>query len=225
MKNANISKPTLGRLPIYLEYIRTHISTEMTSAAEIARGLKLGEVQVRRDLNMICKEGRPKVGYPTKTLISDLEAALRQNECVPAVIVGAGKLGRALQGYDGFSEFGLDIVASFDIDKTKTGACSKTHPIYPMDRFAEFCRHYGIRVGIITAPREAAQEICDMMAACGITAVWNFAPCRLTVPENITVKNENLALSLAHLYVLASGQDNKKELHYERKKTRDRGQH
>lgn len=206
MKNANVSKATLGRLPIYLEYIRTHISTEMTSAAEIARGLKLGEVQVRRDLNMICKEGRPKVGYPTNTLIFDLETALRQNECVPAVIVGAGKLGRALQRYDGFSEFGLNIVASFDVDKTKTDTHNKMYPIYPMDRFAEFCRNYSIHIGIITAPREAAQEICDIMTSCGITAIWNFAPCRLTEPDNITVKNENLALSLAHLYVLASRQ-------------------
>jgi len=206
VKNAIVSKATLGRLPIYLEYTRTHIATEMTSAAEIARGLKLGEVQVRRDLNMICKEGRPKVGYPTKTLIFDLETALRQNECVPAVIVGAGKLGRALQGYDGFSEFGLNIVASFDIDINKIDTHDKTYPIYHMNRFDEFCRDYGIHVGIITVPREAAQEICDRMTSCGITAVWNFAPCRLTVPDNITVKNENLALSLAHLYVGASRQ-------------------
>lgn len=199
MKNTNVSKATLGRLPIYLEYIRAHISTEMTSAAEIARGLKLGEVQVRRDLNMICKEGRPKVGYPTKTLIFDLETALRQNECVPAVIVGAGKLGRALQGYDGFSEFGLNIVASFDVDKTKTDAHNTTYPVYPMDRFAEFCRNYDIHVGIITAPREAAQGICETMASCGITAIWNFAPCKLNVPAGTLIQNENLALSLAHL--------------------------
>ena len=206
MKSSKVSRAMLGRLPVYLEYIRAHISSEMTSAAEIARGLKLGEVQVRRDLNMVCKEGRPKVGYPTRILISDLETALRRNECVPAVIVGAGKLGRALQGYDGFSEFGLKIVASFDIDENKTDAGNKAAPVYPMERFAAFCRKNGIHVGIITAPREAAQEICDTMASCGITAVWNFAPVRLMVPDGMTIKNENLALSLAHLYVSASRQ-------------------
>ena len=80
--------------------------------------------------------------------------------------------------YDGFSEFGLNIVALFDNDITKTDACSKIHPIHPTDRFAELCRNYDIHVGIITAPHEAAQGICDSMVSCGITAVWNLAPYR-----------------------------------------------
>ena len=206
MKNANISKPTLGRLPIYLEYITTRVSTEMTSAAEIARGLSLGEVQVRRDLNMICKEGRPKVGYPTSTLISDLEAALSKNECVHAVVAGAGKLGRALQGYDGFSQFGLKIIAAFDIDETKVDVADKAHPVYPIAEIEAYCETHNIHLGIITVPRESAQSVCDRMTSCGITAIWNFAPCKLAVPEKITVKNENLALSLAHLNISASRQ-------------------
>ena len=189
MTKSNITRATLGRLPIYLEYIKTHISTEMTSAAEIARGLGLGEVQVRRDLNMICKEGRPKVGYPTRSLVSDLESALGKNEFIPVVVIGAGKLGRALQGYDGFAEFGLNIVAAFDIDKEKTDVRDKAHPIYPMDQFADYCRRCGIGIGIITVPAHEAQAVCDLMVSCGITAIWNFAPCRLAVPEKITVKN------------------------------------
>jgi redox-sensing transcriptional repressor len=34
---------------------------------------------------------------------------------------------------------------------------------------------------------------------CGITAIWNFAPMTLTVPEHVTVQNENLALALTSL--------------------------
>ena len=63
----------------------------------------------------------------------------------------------------------------------------------------EFCRENGIKIGIITVPKEAAQEVCDMMVQNGITAVWSFAPIKLNVPEGVAVRQENLALSLAHL--------------------------
>jgi redox-sensing transcriptional repressor len=37
------------------------------------------------------------------------------------------------------------------------------------------------------------------MVKSGITAIWNFAPCKLKVPSGVLLQNENLALSLAHL--------------------------
>ena len=66
-------------------------------------------------------------------------------------------------------------------------------------QFDSFCRNNNIRIGIITVVEEAAQDICNQMIKSGITAIWNFAPCKLQVPEGIHIQNENLALSLAHL--------------------------
>ena len=54
-------------------------------------------------------------------------------------------------------------------------------------------------MGIITVPAEYAQQVCDRMIACGIKAIWNFAPAHLDVPDNILVQNENMATSLAVL--------------------------
>ena len=54
MDKSNISRATLGRLPDYLQFIRDNITGETVSATAIAHGLSLGEVQVRKDLNMIC---------------------------------------------------------------------------------------------------------------------------------------------------------------------------
>ena len=54
-------------------------------------------------------------------------------------------------------------------------------------------------MGIITVPAEQAQEICDRMIACGIRAIWNFAPVHLDVPAGVLVQNENMATSLAVL--------------------------
>ena len=59
------------------------------------------------------------------------------------------------------------------------------------------------RKRILTIPRimqlNASQEICNLMIENGINAIWNFSPNQLTVPEGVLVKQENLALSLAHL--------------------------
>ena len=54
-------------------------------------------------------------------------------------------------------------------------------------------------MGIITVPAAHAQEVCDQLIACGIKAIWNFAPIHLDVPSNILVQNENMATSLAVL--------------------------
>lgn len=200
-KNA-IPKATLGRLPKYLQYLKnlSEDSPDTISAAALARGLSLGEVQVRKDLASVSGGGRPKVGYIKSELIQDIEDRLGCNSLTPAVLVGAGKLGRALLDYNGFEEYGVRIVAAFDCnDKLvrKEGGDSKD--ILPVSEIYDFCRDNSIRLGIITVGEGSAQSVCDMLVKSGIDAIWNFAPYRLVVPEGVLLKQENLALSLAYL--------------------------
>ena len=70
MRSSTLSKATMGRLPLYLQFIRT-VQTENVSSATVARALGLGEVQVRKDLASICPAGMPKIGYPTERLRED----------------------------------------------------------------------------------------------------------------------------------------------------------
>lgn len=199
MEKSNITRATLGRLPIYLEYIYENVSSETVSAASIARGLSLGEVQVRKDLSLICDAGRPKIGYQTELLRHALEDILGVKRLTPAVIVGAGKLGKALFDFDGFSTFGIEIAAAFDNRAKNVCAENGKKKIYPMESLNDYCSSHDIHVGILTVPAASAQSACDILVSSGITAIWNFAPCKLCVPETVIVRNENLALSLAHL--------------------------
>ena len=196
MEKSSVTKATLGRLPAYLELLRGLPAEEhpYISATTIAKMLSLGEVQVRKDLAAVSGAGKPRLGYVTSELIGRLEECLGCGRATPAVLVGAGKLGRALFQYDGFEKFGVKIVAAFD----KAGF-GEENGVWPMERFEAFCRDEGIRLGIITVSREAAQEVCDRMVKCGITAIWNFVPCKLWVPPGVLLQNENLALSLAYL--------------------------
>ena len=200
MDKCSISKATLGRLPGYLNCLRNLPPDEVLyiSATAIAKKLDLGEVQVRKDLACVSGEGKPKLGYVTAELIQKLEDCLGYNKLTPAVLVGAGRLGKALLQYDEFEHYGVKISAAFDTDKNVIGTVSKTQ-ILPMEQFEDFCKANEIRLGIITVDKSSAQEVCNRMVESGINAIWNFAPYKLVVPENVLLKNENLALSLAHL--------------------------
>lgn len=195
-----VPKATLGRLPVYLQYLRS-VQGERpnVSATAIAKALGYGEVQVRKDLGAVSGLGKPKTGYDTLKLMEQLEGYLGFRGRRQAVIVGAGRLGRALLDYDGFAEYGLEIAAAFDVKNTRTEESDMGKPIYPMEELEGFCRRSDIRIGIVTVTKEAAQEVCDRMVKCGITAIWSFVPGPLQVPDTVVLRQEDLALSLAHL--------------------------
>jgi redox-sensing transcriptional repressor len=195
----SIPKATLGRIPLYIQYLRELPDDHQTiSAPKIARGLSLGEVQVRKDLALISGRGKPKIGYDRSKLMKDLESHLGYDSLTNAVLVGAGKLGKALLEYDGFEDFGIRIIAGFDCDE-KASKITSSKPVFPIKDIEAFCAENGIKIGIITVGQAAAQEVCDKLIACGVSAIWNFTPSALVIPDNVFFKQENLALSLAYL--------------------------
>ncbi len=198
MEKKEISKAVLKRLPGYLSYLKSlpEDPAAYISATALANALGMGEVQVRKDLAMVSDGGRPKLGYPRSHLIDDIEQFLGYDNTTDAVLIGAGKLGRALLGYSGFAAYGLNILAAFDVDPQ---VFQVDGSILPMAELESFCRTNKVRMGIITVPGEVAQAVCDGLIACGIKAIWNFAPVHLDVPANILVQNENMATSLAVL--------------------------
>lgn len=200
MKKSSVSRATLGRLPEYLKALRELPADTVpyVSATSIARQLSLGEVQVRKDLAAVSGAGKPRLGYATAELIGKIEECLGSNHLTSAVLVGAGRLGRALLQYDEFERYGVSICAAFDSNESAFKCDSKTE-ILPMKLFESYCRTRKIHLGIITVGEGSAQEVCDRMIAAGISAIWNFAPCKLKIPDGILLQNENLALSLAHL--------------------------
>ncbi len=197
MEKKDVSQAVLRRLPGYLSYLQTmpEDSAVYISATAIANALGMGEVQVRKDLAMVSSGGRPKLGYLRESLMEDISQFLGYDNTTDAILVGAGKLGQALMGYSGFAAYGLNILAAFDVN---ADSC-KNKAVLPMERLEGFCKNNKVLMGIITVPKEHAQQVCDRLIACGIKAIWNFAPVHLDVPENILVQNENMATSLAVL--------------------------
>jgi redox-sensing transcriptional repressor len=200
MSTQTVSKQTLARLPQYLSYLESlSEGVRSISATGIAAALGLNQVQVRKDLASVSSSGKPKVGYMRRDLIREIKAFLGYDSADEAVIVGAGKLGRALMGYVGFKDYGLNILAAFDSNDSMIGEDENGHQILPIEVLKDTCQRLGVRIGIITVPAPAAQTVCDQLIDAGVLAIWNFAPVRLVVPEGILVQNENMASSLAIL--------------------------
>ena len=198
-----ISNQALLRLPYYLNYLKVLQTSgaETVSAPKIAAALSLNEVQVRKDIAFVSScAGKPKLGFDVALLIRDFESFLGYDNVNEAILVGAGLLGRSLLQYKGFSAYGLHLVAAFDSDPTLTQLrFHGEQKIFPMEKLENLCQRMRIHIGIICVPEASAQAVCDRLVACGIRAIWNFAPTHLTVPDGILVQNENIASSLAVL--------------------------
>lgn len=195
-----ISFAMMNRLPLYLDYLLNLESkgVENVSATVLAKDMGLGEVLVRKELAVISGKGKPRIGYKTSSLIKDFDNFLQVDTTTKAIIVGAGKLGRALLGYSRFNKFGVDILAAFDSDIDKIDG----KKIFSMNRLKQFVKDNKVKIGIITVPRENAIEVYETLIDAGIKGVWNFAPVFLKKKPGVIVKQQNLALSLAHLNIM-----------------------
>ncbi len=199
MEQNKLSKATLGRVPGYLDFLKSlDKSVETISATAIAKQLGFGEVQVRKDLGAISTTGKPRVGYMRKELIAQLEK-LFENEDGNAVIVGAGRLGKALLDYGGFKNYGIDILAAFDIKIENEENSKGGKKLLPLAALPDFCKKNNVKLGVIAVPSKSAQEACNLLCENGVKAIWCFAACQLYKPADVIVQYENMALSLAHL--------------------------
>jgi len=197
-----ISKATIARMPLYLHFLQEESSkgAQYISSTVIAQNISVSSVLVRKDLALVSSEaGRPRLGFGINRLIVDIEKFLGYDNLSDAIIVGAGGLGRAFLGYEGFKNNGLNVVAAFDISEKLIGTTVADKVILPISELEPFVQEHKIRIGIITVPKVAAQDVLNKMVGAGIKAIWNFAPAPLRVPKDIVLKTEDLAASLAML--------------------------
>lgn len=202
LADKKVSKAILMRLPMYLRSLKNHLGLEETtiSSTVLADELDLNSIQVRKDLAFIStKAGKPKMGFVIADLIYDISSFLGYDEIKDAILVGAGGLGRTLMSYSGFEKYGLNILMAFDLNEKVIGTEVNGKKIFHLSKMQEIVKRLNIKLGVITVPKQYAQQISDLMVASGIKGIWNFAPTIIKIPENIAIKNEDMAASLAIL--------------------------
>lgn len=198
----SIPEPTLRRLPWYLSYVKLEFAQgqKQVSSTSIARGVGVEPSLVAKDLSYVDLQGRTRVGYQAQTVISVLEEFLGFTQTNRAVLIGVGSLGAALLADRGLRQFGLEIVAGFDVDPGVIGSNIGEIPVYDVAELAERMEAEGVCIAILTVPIRQAQTMADRLADIGCRAIWNFTPVRIRVPEEVVVQNTSMYAHLALIF-------------------------
>lgn len=203
MKNRNsIPRATIERLPLYYRYLDklvTFENEEVISSKVLGGKLGIPSTQVRKDLSYYGEFGCRGVGYDVVALRRSLGKILGVDKLWPAVLIGAGNLGRALVNYEGFTKMGLKIVEVLDSDLGKIGNKIGNITVKSTKELKDVVKEANISLGIITVPANSAQEVAQQLVDTGIKSIWNFAPVRLILPEDVVVRNEDLAVGIVSL--------------------------
>lgn len=199
---SSLNRPTLERLLLYYHFINAHLDQQESAAvssAVIAKFMDSDDTQVRKDLAAIGLKGRPRIGFIATEVKSKIREILGFDDNFKAVVIGAGRLGGAIASYKEFSDYGLEIVALFDNDLNKIGLTMGNHVVQPLNRLQAIIKKRQVKLGILTVPAEAAQEVTERLIKSGVNTIWNFSPANITITGGGAVRHEHIAVGLAEL--------------------------
>jgi redox-sensing transcriptional repressor len=191
-----ISEATVARLPIYLRALHALADEGCTtvSSEALAEAAGVNSAKLRKDLSQLGSYGTRGVGYDVAHLVVQISRELGLSSRCSVVLVGVGNLGRALAGYGGFASRGLAIDALLDADPALAGSSIAGLTVRHIDDLPEVVVPGSI--GVIATPASAAQEVCDLLVAAGVTSILNFAPTILTVPAHVDLRKVDLSIEL-----------------------------
>ncbi len=198
LKISEIPEPTIMRLTVYARCLNELVKQKVpvVSSEKLATEAGVNAAQVRKDLSYLGSFGRRGVGYETNHLLNKISVCLGLTKERYIAIIGVGKLGSALLGYQGFLEKGFKMVAAFDSDKRRVGSQIGGIEIMDFDRVDQIIKKKNIDIGIIAVPAEAAQKVADRLVVAGIKSILNFAPTVVKVPESIHLRRVDLSSEL-----------------------------
>jgi len=201
MKPVKIPEKTVTRLSIYLRCLEELEADGVTSVSskQLAERFGLNSAQVRKDLAYFGQFGVRGLGYYIAELKHNLERILGLKQDWEVALVGAGNLGSALIAYKGFQARGFRLGMAFDTQPAKIGLCVDGVQILDVASLVPTIRKRKIKIAMVAVPAPAAQPVADLLVEAGVTAILNFAPVQLSVPEGVKVQNVDLSVLLKTL--------------------------
>lgn len=200
--SAKIPEPALRRLPWYLSYVKLLQSQgeSIVSSTQIAKKIDVSASQIAKDLSYVDINGKTRVGYDIDELINVLDTFLGFTNTHRAVVFGVGSLGGALLSDSGLEQFGLKIIAGFDVNASIIHQKINNIPVFHSGEFIQRNESIKAEIGILTVPPGNAQDVSDYMIRGGIKGIWNFTPFRIRVPEGVVLQNTSLYAHLAVMF-------------------------
>lgn len=198
MKLKKTPRATVERLPIYARCLALMAKRGLrtVSSSDLADRIGIKATQLRKDLSYIGEFGTPGVGYDVEELLWQIQNLLGVTKELKVALIGAGRLGQALMGYQGFKEKGFRIIAVFDSDPGKIGTIVQGHHIEDINDLEKVASEKHIDIAVIATPTGAAQTVATQIVLAGIKYILNFAPIALILPDDVNLRQVDLAIEL-----------------------------
>ena len=210
-RNEHISMSVVRRLPRYYRFLYDLKENGITriSSRELSQRMGLTASQIRQDLNCFGGFGQQGYGYIVEQLYEEIGHILGMDRLSPAVMLGAGNMGRAIANHMDFEHRGIRLVGVFDDSPEVVGQVIRGMTVLPTEQLEACCERERPEVAILCIPKEAAPAIVETLIRHGVRGFWNFSHYDLSVkyPE-VTVENVHLGDSLMTLsYQLKATED------------------
>ena len=202
MYNKGISKAVINRLPRYHRYLGMLMEQGVIriSSAELSRQMNVTASQIRQDLNLFGGFGQQGYGYNVAHLYEEIGKILGLDREYHLIVIGAGRLARAVGSYVGFHKRGFKVEAFFDRDPEKhLHESDNSIAVYALDDLGSYLKDHSIDIAVIAVPADAARKLIPVLDKGGVKGIWNFARTDLEVPDYMTVQSVHLSESLMQL--------------------------
>ena len=200
MKKHKLPQTTIARLPVYLRslVLLANKGEQIVSSEGLAQLAGTNAAQLRKDLSYLGEFGTRGVGYEVDQLVNEVSKWLGLLRDRTVIIVGLGRLGGALVGYQGFSQKGFKIVGAFDRDPAIIGNKVDGLVVQDINEINDFARNLpgGVDIGIIATQAPSAQGVANRMVDAGVRAIINFAPITIDVPDGVVLRQVDLSVEL-----------------------------
>ena len=197
-----ISQAVIKRLPRYYRYLKDieKRGEDRVSSFKMSEEMGLNASQIRRDLNCFGGFGQQGYGYSVEKLKKEIAHILGLDKRYNVIVVGAGRIGQALMGYESFEKEAFHMAAIFDNDSEKIGMLVNGRPVKHIKELSAYLDENKIDIAMLCTPKENAKQAAKLLTDCGIKAIWNFAPIDVEEQDGVAVENVHLSDSL---YVLS----------------------
>ena len=169
---------------------------QVANSQMLGAKLQVTPAQIRKDLSYFGRFGKQGRGYSVRHLLDELKQILGLNSHWNVVVIGVGRLGRAIISYPGFTPDGFHLVAALDNNPDLVGQNVDGLVVRPVEELDQVVKEYGISIAVVAVPGIHTQGVIDQLVECGVRAILNYAPTTPQVPPEVNIRNIDPVLSL-----------------------------
>ena len=197
-QRTDVPEVVVARLPQYVRVLNVLLSdgVQVANSQMLGEKLQVTPAQIRKDLSYFGRFGKQGRGYSVRHLLDELKQILGLNSHWNVVVIGVGRLGRAILSYPGFTPDGFHLVAALDNNPGLVGQDVDGLVVRPVEELNQVVKEYGISIAVVAVPGVHTQGVVDRLVECGIRAILNYAPTTPHVPPDVNIRNIDPVLSL-----------------------------